>query len=150
MLCSGPVGDVPGRSGIGDLSTEVERDEPASKWHAVVTRRLIPPAGNGGRPSRSDVPVLEHSLELLEQAFDNSMAVFECVSFYYCSHWFHIYMIGSLDQFSADPASTVIQTTGHQLGTLCKAVCEEEKAQILDLLMKSWYHSFSVPEIVLY
>ena len=37
-------------------------------------------------------------------------------------------MIASLDQLSADPASTVISATGHQMTSLCKAVCEEEKA----------------------
>ena len=77
MLFSGLVGDVP-----------------ASKRHAVVTRRLIPLAGDGVRLSRSGVPVLERSRELLEQAFDNGMAVLEFASFEYCSHWFYIYMIG--------------------------------------------------------
>ena len=65
MLYSGRVGDVPGHSGTGDVSTEVETDEPASKRRAVVTRRFVPLAGDRGRPSRPDVPVLERSRELL-------------------------------------------------------------------------------------
>ena len=96
MLYSGPVVDVPGRSGTGDVSTEVEKDKPASKRPVVVTKRLAPLAGDGMRPSHSGVPVLERSCELLEQAFDNGMAVSECVSFEYCSHWFHVYMIAYL------------------------------------------------------
>ena len=77
MLFSGPVGDVPGRSGTGDVSTEVETDVPASKRRAVVTWRLIPLAGNGERAVISGVPVLERSRELLEQAFDKGLTVFE-------------------------------------------------------------------------
>ena len=54
------------------------------------------------------------------------------------------------DQFRADPASTVFRVTGHQLIALCKAVCEEEKAQMLDPPMKSWYQHFSVSGVALY
>ena len=85
MLYSSPVGDVPGYSGAGLVSTEVETDVPASKRRVVVTRHLIPLAGDAGRILPSIVPVLERSRELLEQAFDNGMAAFESVSFEYCS-----------------------------------------------------------------
>ena len=37
-----------------------------------------------------------------------------------------------LDHFSADPANTPINATGHQLVSLCRFVCAEEPAQILD------------------
>ena len=47
ILYSGPVGDVPGCSGTGDVSTEVETDVPVSKRHAVVNRRLNLLAGDG-------------------------------------------------------------------------------------------------------
>ena len=47
-LYLGPAGDVPGAFGTGDVSTEVETDVPASKRRAVVTRRLIPLAVDGG------------------------------------------------------------------------------------------------------
>ena len=68
---------MPNRSGTGDISKELETDEPASKRRTLVTRRLILLAGDGGGPSRSEVLVLERSHELLEQAFDNGMAVFK-------------------------------------------------------------------------
>ena len=65
MLYSGRVGDVPARSGTGEVSTEVETDAPASKKRAVVTHCLNPLAGDGGRPSHPNVPVLKHNRELL-------------------------------------------------------------------------------------
>ena len=81
ILYSGPVGEVPGRSGTEDVSTEVETDKTASKKHAVVTRHLIQLVGDKGRPACSVVPVLERSCELLQQLLDNGLAVFRCVSF---------------------------------------------------------------------
>ena len=41
------------------------------------------------------------------------------------------------DQFGTDPAATVIRATGHQLVSLCRSVCEEEKAQLLSPLTNS-------------
>ena len=41
------------------------------------------------------------------------------------------------DQFGVDPAATVIRATGHQLVSLCRSVCEEEKTQLLSPLMSS-------------
>ena len=81
FLYSGPVGDVPGRSGTGDISAEVGTDAPVPKRRAVVTRRLIPHTVDGGRRVTLTVPALERSRELLEQAYDNGIAVFRCVSF---------------------------------------------------------------------
>ena len=40
-----------------------------------------------------------------------------------------------LDHFSVDPAFSPIRATGHHLVTLCRSICAEEGAQILDLLM---------------
>ena len=42
-----------------------------------------------------------------------------------------------LDHFSADPAITPINATGHQLVSLCRSVCAEERAQILDPIVTS-------------
>ena len=42
LVYSGLVGDVAGRSGTGDVSTELEKDVPGSKMRVEVTRRLIP------------------------------------------------------------------------------------------------------------
>ena len=47
----------------------------------------------------------------------------------------HIFCL--LDQFMTDPAATVIHATGHQSVSLCRSVCEEEKAQLLSPLMNS-------------
>ena len=80
-LYSDLVGDEPGRSGTGDVSTEVETDVPPSKGRAVATRRLFPPAGDGGRPASSSVPGVECIREQLEQAFDTGMTVSKCARF---------------------------------------------------------------------
>ena len=42
-----------------------------------------------------------------------------------------------LDHFSADPAITPINATGHQLVSLCRSDCAEEWAQILDPIVTS-------------
>ena len=44
-------------------------------------------------------------------------------------------MLNCLDDFAIDPAITPVRATGHQLVTLCRSVCAEERAQILDRLM---------------
>ena len=44
-----------------------------------------------------------------------------------------------LDHFAVDPVITPMRATGHQLVTLCRSVCAEERAQILDPLMGSKY-----------
>ena len=54
------------------------------------------------------------------------------------------------DELSADPDSTVIRATGHQLVTLAKVVCEEGKASVLDPLIRSWYPHLSIPGVVPY
>ena len=46
--------------------------------------------------------------------------------------WFLISIVFVLNHFSADPAITPISATGHQLVSLCRSVCAEERAQILD------------------
>ena len=42
-----------------------------------------------------------------------------------------------LDQFFTDSAATVMRATEHQIVSSCHSVCEEEKAQSLNLSMKS-------------
>ena len=42
-----------------------------------------------------------------------------------------------VDQFVTDRAATVIRVTGHQMVSLCRSVCEEEKAQLVSPLMSS-------------
>ena len=42
-----------------------------------------------------------------------------------------------LDHFSDDPAITAINATGHQLVSLCRSICAEERAQFLDRIVTS-------------
>ena len=42
-----------------------------------------------------------------------------------------------LDHFPVDPAIAPVRATGHQLVTLCRSVCAEERVQILDPLTES-------------
>ena len=50
---------------------------------------------------------------------------------------FLISIVFVLDHFSADPAITPINATGHQLVRLCRSVCAEERAQILEPVVTS-------------
>ena len=52
------------------------------------------------------------------------------------SKFFNIFVCFA-DQFVTDPAATVIRATGHQMVSLCRSVCEEEKALLLSPLMNS-------------
>ena len=61
---------MPGRSDIGEKSTDVERDMLAYKRRPVITQRLNLLAGDGGKPVNSSEPVLERNQDLLEQAID--------------------------------------------------------------------------------
>ena len=42
-----------------------------------------------------------------------------------------------LDHFSADPANMPINATRHQLVSLCRSVCAEERAQVLEPIVTS-------------
>ena len=48
-------------------------------------------------------------------------------------------LLNSLDQFPVDPAIAPVNATGHQMVMLCRSICVEERAQILDPLMGSKY-----------
>ena len=126
-------------SGTEEVSTGVETDGQLRGRHIFVTRSLVPLAGG----PQHDVPEAVHSRvrsrELLERAFDdgNSCALKEEFTSIVPS-WrqdFTIFLFA--DQFGTDPAATVIRGTGHRLVSLCRSVCEEEKAQLLSPLMNS-------------
>ena len=51
--------------------------------------------------------------------------------------WFLISFVFVLDHFSADPAITPINATGHQLVSLGQTVCAAERAQIHDPIVTS-------------
>ena len=48
------------------------------------------------------------------------------------SHGGSSFSLFCLDHFSAEPAITPINATGHQLVSVCRYVCAEERAQIFD------------------
>ena len=50
---------------------------------------------------------------------------------------FLISVVFVLDHFSADPAITPINATGHQLVSLSRSVCAEERAQVLEPIVTS-------------
>ena len=119
-------------SGNEDVSTGVETDGQLRGRHIFVTRG-----------PQHDVPETVHnrgrSRELLERAYDdgnfcaqmrNLLVLFQVGSKFLPNFVF-------ADQFVTDPAATVIRGTGHQMVSLCRSVCEEEKAQLLSPLMSS-------------
>ena len=79
------------------------------------------------------------SRELLEQAFDDGNVCAQMrnlvVLFHAGSKFLPHFCLS--DQFVTHPAATVIRTTGHQMVSLCRSVCGEEKAQLLSPLMSS-------------
>ena len=140
LFVLGDAETIPGVSGTEEVSTGVETDGQLRGRHIVVTRSLVPLAG--GR--QHDVPEAVHSRsrsrELLERAFDdgNSCALNEEFTSIVPS-WLQVLtiFIWFADQFGTDPTATVIRATGHQLVSLCRSLCEEEKAQLLSPLMNS-------------
>ena len=136
----GDAETIPGVSGTEEVSTGVETDGQLKGRRIVVTRSLVPLAGG----PQHDIPEVVHSRgrsrELLERAFDDgkSCALNEEFTSIIPS-WRQVFTVfnGFADQFGADPAATVIRATGQQLVSLCRSVCEEEKAQLLSPLMNS-------------
>ena len=139
VLFAGDAETIPGVSGNEDVLTCVETDGQLRGRHIVVTRSLVPLAAG----SQHDVPEVVHSRgrsrELLEQAFGDGSI---CVPMRNLLVMFHVDSkflphLCFLDQFFTHPAATVIRATGHQMVSLCRSVCEEEKAQLLSPLMNS-------------
>ena len=58
------------------------------------------------------------------------------VAFHDCSS---LLVFDVADHISNDPVATPINATGHNLVTLCRSICAEERAQILEPLMSSKY-----------
>ena len=120
--------------GCDDIPTEAERPSQFRRRRAVVTHRLVTLAGSA--------PVLIASnsgRELLEEAFDIGMYhqfsdrdIF--VAFHDCSSFL---VLAVSEHFSNDPDVTSNDATGHQLITLCRPICAEVRAQIMEPLMSS-------------
>ena len=127
-------------SGNEELSTGVETDGQLRGRHIVVTRSLVPLVGRSQHDVSEAVHSRGRSRELLERAFDdgNSCARMRnlLVLFQVGSKFFTMFL-SFPDQFVTDPAATMIRATGHQMVSLCRSVCEEEKAQLLSPLMNS-------------
>ena len=117
------------------MSTEAEMRNNRSRRQAVIKRRFVPlsrqepgPVGFGSR---------ERSREMLEQAFSDGTVEFKIripSGLVPCGF---LISLNCLDHFPVDPAVAQINATGHQLVTLCRSICAEERAQILDPLMGS-------------
>ena len=126
-------------SGTEEVSTGVETDGQLRGRHIVVTKSLVPLAGGPQHDVLEAFHSRGRSRELLERAFDdgNSCALNEEFTSIVPS-WRQAFTISLFaDHFGTDPAATVIRATGHQLVSLCRSVCEEEKAQLLSPLMNS-------------
>ena len=124
-------------SDCDDIPTEAETRSQCRRRRVVVTQRLVPLAGSAPVPLASSSH--ERSRELLEEAFDIGMCHIRCV-YLWCSNVApHFLCFHDLDPFNNDPVATPIHSTGHQLVTLCRSVCAEERAQVLEPLLSSKY-----------
>ena len=122
-------------SDCDDIPTEAETRSQCRRGRAVVTRRLVPLAGGASVPFAGSSH--ERSRELLDEAFHVGMYHIRC-AYSWCSNIaLHFLCFVILDHFSNDPVATPIHATGHQLVTLCRSVCAEERAQILEPIMSS-------------
>ena len=139
----GDAETLSGVSGNEDVSTGVETDGKLRGRHIVVTRSLDQEPGTNGWGPQHDVPEVvqsrSRSRELLEQAFGDGNI---CVQMRNLLVFFHVDSkflphFCFLGQFVTDPAATVNRAIGHQLVSLCRSICEEEKVQLLSPFMKS-------------
>ena len=130
----GAASDGPCFSEAGDVSTEAEVRHMRKRRQAVITRRLVPLSGQ--EPGPVDVGSHERSRVMLEQAFDDGNIEFKGGYLGFGSLWVP-HFLNCLDHFAVDPAITPVRATGHQLVTLCRSICAEERSQIFDPLMGS-------------
>ena len=122
-------------SGWDDIPTEAETRSPVQRRRSVVTKRLVPLAGIVAVPFASSSR--ERRRELLEEAFDKVMYHLRCGYFVVITDCSSFLVLVVLDQFTNDPVATPINATGHQLVTLCRAICAEERARTLQPLISS-------------
>ena len=140
-LVPGDAETIPGVSGIEGVSAGMEIDGWLRGRHIVVTRSLVLLAGGPSMMSLrlSTVEVRAGSCWSRHLMTGNICVQMRklLVLFQFDSKYYHISCL--LDQFVTDPAAIVIRATGHQMVSLCRSVCEEEKAQLLSPLMNSLY-----------
>ena len=112
-----------------EISRETETKRQRKLSSVRICRPLVPLAQSESAPM--DFSSRDHSQTLLHQAFDNGMYQLER-GFMAVPH-FHCFVS---DNFSADPAITTNNATGHQLVTLCRSICAEERAQVIDPILQ--------------
>ena len=122
-------------SDCDDIPTEAETRRQCRRRRAVVTRRLVPLAGGASEPFAGSSH--ERSRELLEEAFDDGTYHIRCACSWCSNIAPHFLCFVILGHINNDPVATPILATGHQLVTLCRSVCAEEGAQILEPIMSS-------------
>ena len=122
-------------SDCDDVPTEGETRSLCRRRRAVVTRCLVPLAGGYSVPFAGSSH--ERSRELLEEALDVGMYHIRCTCSWCSSIAPHLLCFVISDHFNNDPVATPIHANGHQLVTLCRSVCAEERAQILEPIMSS-------------
>ena len=118
-----------------DIPTEADTGSQLRRRRAVAKRPLVPPAGS----AQCLLPVA--ATNAVESCWKwPSTMVCICldedilVAFHDCTSF--LVLVGS-GHFSNDPAVTLNNATGHQLVTLCRLICAEERAQFLEPLMNS-------------
>ena len=82
------------------------------------------------------------SRDMLEQAFDDGIICFQMrilLVLFLVESKYVLPHFGHLDQVVNNPSATVISSNGHQIVSLCRFVCEEEKNQLMSFLMNSEY-----------
>ena len=124
-------------SGCDDIPTEAETRSQVRRRRALVTRRSVPMAGIAPVPFASSSH--ERSRDLLEEASDDGMYHIRSGYFVVIRGCSSFLVLVVSDHFSNDPVATPINATGHQLVTLCRSICAEGWALILEPLMSSKY-----------
>ena len=120
-------------SDCDDVPTEAETRNQCRRRRAVVTRRLVPLAGGSSVPFAGSSH--ERSRELLEEAFDVGMYHNRCTYSWGSNIAPPFLCFVILDHFNNDLVETPLHATGHQLVTLCRSLCAEERAQTLEPIM---------------
>ena len=119
------------------MPTEVETRSQRGRRRAVVTRRLVPPRLLLVAATSAVVSCWKKPSTLVCITSGVRIRVSNIAPHFWC------FVI--LDHFDDDPVATPIHATGHQLVTLCRSVCAEERAQILEPIMSSKYCCRSIP-----
>ena len=138
VFCIVGTEEQTGGDEAGEVSTGVKSANVVRRIRAVVTRRLVPLAGGPSivflRPTQARVGVARCWRRRLMRVYLVPNEYYSSITprlLHVCNPNFPV-----LDQYSGDPSSSMIRSTGHQLLSLCRSV-EEEKNQLPGPLMTS-------------